>query len=381
MGGTQVSLFGYLAGVGRRTVAGGRDRLRKTERHFEERTRGELAVEVLGGGSLVAAIAAFVQAPELVAFPLVAFLLVTGYGWFAHQEVTARLYTFSATVGTVLTLGLITVYLFAHSLPIFQMMGLDIVTNVDKPWWVDGQVYSMVPMMYGTFVTTMLALLVCGPLGIAGAIYINEIASGTIREIVKPGVEILAGIPSIVYGYIGFKILNSYMRDEFLQSGFGSLLVAGLVVGVMALPTVVSIGEDALETVPNSMKDGSVAMGATDWQTMKSITIPAAFSGLSETVMLGLRRAIGEAMAATAILGGAIKLPGFGGLGDTAYWDIIRPGETLTTLIANNYGSASQTSIRALFAAGVILFVTVAILSITSQYIENRMQKKLRGER
>jgi len=155
-------------------------------------------------------------------------------------------------------------------------------------------------------------------------------------------------------------------------SSLGSLFAVGLVVGVMALLTVVSVAEDALTSVPESMKSGSLALGTTDWQTTTSITIPAAFWGVSAAILLGVGRAVGETMAATVVLGNVVEFP-------TPLYDVFGNSITLTSLIASQYGNASGLHIRALFAAGVVLFVTVPFLSVGSLLVERRMQRKLGG--
>jgi len=146
-------------------------------------------------------------------------------------------------------------------------------------------------------------------------------------------------------------------------------------IGLMALPTVVSVAEDALSTVPESMKSGSLAIGSTEWQTTKSVTIPAAISGVSAGVLLGIGRAMGETMAATVMLSHTKGFP-------TPFFDVFSNfGETLTTVIAFEGGNASGLQMSALFAAGVVLFGMVMLLSVTSQWIEWRMHKRLGGER
>jgi phosphate transport system permease protein len=184
---------------------------------------------------------------------------------------------------------------------------------------------------------------------------------------------VLAGIPSIVYGFLGFVVLSQYLFDKFDMPVYGSLLAVGLVVGVMALPTVISVAEDAITSVPDPMKDGALALGATDWQTIKSVTVPASFSGVSAAVILGVGRAVGETMAATVILANVASLP------DPLY-DVFGNTVTLTSLIASQYGNASGLQLSVLFAAGVVLFVTVMALSIGSRYVEVRMQQKLGGQ-
>jgi phosphate transport system permease protein len=232
----------------------------------------------------------------------------------------------------------------------------------------------MVPMIHGTIMVTVIATLVAGPLGVAAALFISEIAPTRVRELIKPGIEILAGIPSIVYGFIGFTILSPWVKGQFDIVGQGTYLFVGIIVGLMALPTVVSVAEDALNSVPESMKQGSLALGTTDWQTMTTITLPAAFSGVSAAVLLGVGRAIGETMAATVMLRNSPALP------DPLY-NVFYGYDTLTSLIASHYGSAHGMHMNALFVAGVILFVTVLCLSVGSQLIEAHMQRELGGDR
>jgi phosphate transport system permease protein len=221
----------------------------------------------------------------------------------------------------------------------------------------------------------VIAMLIAAPLGIAGAVFVSEIAPPRVREVVKPGIELMAGIPSITYGFIGFTIFNAYLYSEFRTPTIGNYFAAGIMIGLMALPTVVTVAEDALSTVPDSMKDGSLAMGSTKWQTTKSVTLPTALSGVSAGVLLGIGRAMGETMAATVMLSHtkAFSSPPF---------DVFsRAGETLTTVIAFEGGNSSGTQMSALFAAGVVLFVIVMLLSTSAQYVEWRMRKKLQGER
>jgi phosphate transport system permease protein len=229
-------------------------------------------------------------------------------------------------------------------------------------------------MMIGTAITTVIATIIAAPLGIAGAIFISEMAPRRLREVVKPGIELMAGIPSITYGFIGLTIVNQYLYLEFRTPTIGNYFAASIMIGIMALPTVVSVAEDALSTVPESMKSGSLAMGSTNWQTIKSVTLPAAMSGVSAGVILGVGRAMGETMAATVMLSHTKGFP-------TPVFDVFTNyGETLTTVIAFEGGNASGIHMSALFAAGVVLFFMVMVLSITSQYVEWRMRLKLEGK-
>jgi phosphate transport system permease protein len=340
--------------------------------------RTALVAGAAGVACLLGAFVGFLAGSSLTAVFLTGFLVTVGYGWHARQALTAKGLTFLATISTLLTMGLIIAFILREALPAFRYMGLvDLLSYTGEPMWRTGgeQVYSLVPAIVGTLIETLLAVAIAGPLGVAGALFISEVAPGWLRELLKPGIEILAGIPSIVFGYLGLVVLNPYFASSsaFGLPGLGSLLAVGLVVGVMALPTVVSVAEDAISSVPESMKSGSLALGATEWQTMTSITMPAAFSGISAAVLLGVGRAVGETMAATVILGNVTDLP-------TPIFDVFDNTVTLTSLIASQYGNASGLHTNALFAAGVVLFVTVMAISIISQLIEHRMVRRLGGE-
>jgi phosphate transport system permease protein len=339
--------------------------------------REALIVGVASVVCLLGAFISFLAGSSLTAVFIAGFLLVVGYGWYARQALTAKGLTFLATVSTLLTMGLIIVFVLREALPAIRYMGLiDLISYTNEPMWNTGgeQIYSLAPALVGTVVETLLAVAIAGPLGVAGALFISEVAPGWLREILKPGIEILAGIPSIVFGYLGLVVLNPYFSSSsaFGLPGLGSLFAVGLVVGVMALPTVVSVAEDAISSVPESMKQGSLALGATDWQTMTGITMPAAFSGISAAVLLGVGRAVGETMAATVILGNVTELP-------TPVFDVFDNTITLTSLIASQYGNASGLHVNALFAAGAVLFVTVMVISVVSQMIERRMVRRLGG--
>ena len=341
-----------------------------------------LAVVVIGFLSLVAAFIGFLVTSQFTSVALVVFLVAMGYGWVRHQELTARFATLAMTVATSLILVLILVFIIIEAWPAIQYESLEVAgisipglrALVGTEWSpaTPPNRYSMVPMIHGTILVTVIATLVAGPLGVAAALFLSEIAPRTVREFVKPGVEILAGIPSIVFGFLGFVVLGPWVSDQFDLVGQGTYLFVGIVVGLMALPTVVSVAEDAINSVPESMKSGSLAMGTTDWQTMTTITIPAAFSGVSAAVLLGVGRAIGETMAATVMLRNEPTI------GEPLY-NVFYGFETLTSVIANKYGSATGLQESALFLSGIILFITVLTLSIGSQMIESHMHKKLGG--
>ncbi|WP_436908594.1 phosphate ABC transporter permease subunit PstC [Halosimplex marinum] len=341
-----------------------------------------VAAGALGALSLAGAFAGFLATSPYTAVCIVGFLAAVAYGWVRHRELAARGVTLAMTVSTVVILALITVFIFYEAWPILAersgtvfgvtVPGLEMFTTTD---WSPAQGtprYSMLPMIQGTVLVTLIATAVAGPLGVAAALFISEIAPPAVREVVKPGVEILAGIPSIVYGFLGFTVLSPWASDAFALVGQGTYLFVGIVVGLMALPTVVSVAEDAINSVPESMKSGSLALGTTDWQTMTTVTIPTAFSGVSAAVLLGVGRAIGETMAATVMLRNTPKIA-------EPLYNVFYGFDTLTSLIAANYGSSSGLQKDALFVAGCILFVSVLALSIGSQLIERRMDRKVGG--
>jgi len=365
---------------------------------------------VYSAGLLLSAtgvVVTFLYDQSLTPYPLVALVLLAVVGWNVlpaigyskYQARTAKLLTLFATVATVLTVGFITFFLFEKAWGPVSTYGDELLAiprhrETGQPRWFffmdylgvlpvsevrlgsgwdpSNAHYSLMAAAWGTVLVTLVAGAVAGPLGVLGALFIAEIASNRVRSVVKPGVEILAGIPSIVYGFIGFMVINQFTQDQFLDAG-SSFVGAGLVVGIMALPTVVSVSEDALSAVPNSMRDGSVAMGATNWQTMKSISIPAAFSGISAAIILGLGRALGETMAVAAMMAG-------GNIFARPLYDVFDAGATLTSRIAITYGSASDATVDVLFVAGVMLFSVIAVMSLIAQYVERRMERKLQGE-
>jgi phosphate transport system permease protein len=357
--------------------------LRRGREFVDETERNALIAVGVMSLSLLVAFVGFLLVSPLTVVPFALFFLASAYGWVWHQEVTAKVLTLMMTVSTLLILALIIVFIFLESIPVIRyetatvfgvaVPGLRLFVETRWDAVAEPIRYSMVPMIHGTVMVTVIASAVAAPLGVSAALFLSEIAPATVREVVKPGVEILAGIPSIVYGFIGFTILSPWASDQFELTGQGTYLFVGVVVGLMALPTVVSVAEDALSSVPESMKSGSLAVGTTDWQTMTSITLPAAFSGVSAAVLLGVGRAIGETMAATVMLRGVPRLT-------DPLVNVFYGQETLTSLIARNYGDADGLQMDALFVAGVILFVTVLLISIGSQYIEYRMRRELGGD-
>jgi phosphate ABC transporter permease protein PstC len=261
-------------------------------------------------------------------------------------------------------------FLFQEAFPAFQTMGWDIFGST---WNVAKGQYGIGAAIFGTLIVTAGAMLIAIPLGILGAIFLSELAPYKLRVILKPIIELLAGVPSIVYGFIGIILLVRYLQPSFgMLSGY-SFLAGSLILGVMALPIIVSMSDDAMKAVPRELKEASLAVGATKWQTIKKVTIPASISGISASVIMGIGRAIGETMAVSLVLGNMMRIP-------IPPWDIFETtGTTITSLIVHEMGEAAGLQVNALFAGAVILFIVVAIMSISSNILQEHIEKKFRG--
>jgi phosphate ABC transporter permease protein PstC len=211
--------------------------------------------------------------------------------------------------------------------------------------------YGLLPMIIGSLFVTAGALVIGVPFGLSCAIILTEFSSRRVRRLLKPVIELLAGNPSVVYGFIGVVILVPFIRDNLGGPGL-SVLAASIILGIMILPTIISISIDSLEAVPRSYREGSIALGATRWQTTRMVMFPAAKSGIIASIILGMGRAIGETMAVIMIAGNAATIPR----------SLLDPVRTLTSNIALEMGYAAGEHREALFATGVILFIIIMVL-------------------
>jgi phosphate ABC transporter permease protein PstC len=245
----------------------------------------------------------------------------------------------------------ITAFIFAEGTPIMFRFGVDrFLLNLN--WYPTEQSFGLLPMIVGSLFVTLGALVIGIPFGLACAVFLTEFSPKQLRKVIKPVIELLAGIPSVVYGFIGVVILVPFIRNAFGGPGL-SVLAASIILGIMILPTIISISIDSLEAVPRSYREGAIALGATRWQTTRMVMIPAARSGIIASIILGMGRAIGETMAVIMIAGNAIEIPR----------SILDPVRTLTSNIALEMGYASGEHREALFATGVILFIIIMVLN------------------
>jgi phosphate ABC transporter permease protein PstC len=254
-------------------------------------------------------------------------------------------------LSAVSILLVITIYIFSEGTPIMFKYGLKkFLFSLD--WFPLEKSFGLLPMIIGSLFVTAGALVIGIPLGLACAVVLTEFSSKRLRSFLKPVVELLAGIPSVVYGFIGVVILIPFIRDRLGGPGF-SVLAASVILGIMILPTIISISIDSLEAVPRTYREGSIALGATRWQTTRMVMFPAAKSGIIASIILGMGRAIGETMAVIMIAGNAATIP----------HSLLDPVRTLTSNIALELGYAAGEHRQALFATGVILFVIIMILN------------------
>lgn len=274
-----------------------------------------------------------------------------------------------ALASLLFLIGIILI-LFKEGLPIFRIINLFEFIG-GKAWYptADPPEFGILPLILGTLWITVGAMLFCIPIGIGSALFLHEIASFRLRSILKPIIEILAGIPSIVYGFFGMVIIAPFLQN-LLDIPIGQCaLTASLILGIMAVPTVCSLAEDALSFVPKSFREASFALGANRWQTLTRVVIPAAGSGISTAIILGMSRVVGETMTVLMVAGGAAMIP-------TSFFDPVRP---MTATIAAEMGEASVggSHYHALFAIGLVLFLITMAFNIIAELISRNFRLKL----
>lgn len=224
------------------------------------------------------------------------------------------------------------------------------------------------PLILGTLWVSLGAILLALPLGLAAAIYMSEVAKPRVRNIMKPLIELLAGIPSVVYGFFGLVVIVPLVQKIFNLPVGETGFAGSIVLGIMALPTIITISEDAMRNTPRAMKEASLALGASKWQTIYKIVIPYSISGISAGAILGIGRAIGETMAVLMVTGNAAIIP----------HSILEPMRTIPATIAAELGEAPDGGLhfKALFALGCILFIITLFINLTVEFVSNRKKHK-----
>ncbi len=277
-------------------------------------------------------------------------------------------------VSVIIIITLIFIFLLREGAPTFIQVPLK--NLLGRRWYPIEDMYGLLPLLTGSFLVTIGAVVMAVPLGLATAVYLGEIAPPWQREILKPFIEVLAGIPSIVLGFLGWVALAPIIQNAGAPSGL-TAFSGSLILAYMALPTIISITEDALYAVPKEYRDGALAIGATQWQTIWRVVLPAARSGIVIAVMLGIGRAIGETMAVMLVTGNAANIPEFG-LGA-----FFQPVRTMTATIAAEMGEVAQGSLHynVLFGIGIVLFlITAGINSLATRLIGGNGSRRRGGQ-
>ncbi|MGZ4056135.1 MAG: phosphate ABC transporter permease subunit PstC [Bacteroidia bacterium] len=223
---------------------------------------------------------------------------------------------------------------------------------------------GVLPLILGTLWVSLGAILLALPLGLAAAIYMSEIANDNVRRIMKPLIELLAGIPSVVYGFFGLVIIVPLIQKTFNLPVGETALAGSIILGIMALPTIITISEDAMRNTPRAMKEASLALGASKWQTIYKVVVPYSISGITAGAILGIGRAIGETMAVLMVTGNAAVIP----------HSILEPVRTIPATIAAELGEAANGGLhyKALFALGCILFLITLFINLSVEFITSR---------
>ena len=249
------------------------------------------------------------------------------------------------------SLLLIAVFIFKEGFPFMLKVGIgDFLFS--STWNPQTGQYGIYPMIVSSLYVTFGAMVIGAPLGVAGAIFMNEFLPCSVMRIIKPTIELLAGIPSVVFGFLGVMVLAPFIRAHLGGPGL-SVLAASVILGIMVLPTVISISTDAIGAVPNSYREGALALGATRWQSVHMVTLKAARSGIIASIILAMGRALGETMAVIMVAGNTVRIP----------HSVTDPVRTLTANIALEMANATGMAREALFATGVVLFVVIMILN------------------
>lgn len=281
------------------------------------------------------------------------------------REKAIHSFFFLAASISILVLSLIVIFLFVEGIPILNATSIK--NFIFGSYWYptsDPPDFGIFPLLMGSVAVTILSAAISIPLGVMTAIYLAEIASARLREIFKPVVELLAALPSVVIGFFGMVIVAPFLQNTFNIATGLNLFNASIMLAFMSVPTICSISEDAIYSVPRELKEASLALGATQWETILRVILPASLSGISTAVILGMSRAIGETMVVLMVAGGAAMIPG-------SIFDPVRP---MPASIAAEMAEApfGSNHYHALFAIGIVLFVFTLCFNLIADYVAQK---------
>lgn len=275
----------------------------------------------------------------------------------------------TAGYSAILFIGLIFIFLLREGAP--TLLEVRLRSLISGRWYPIEGYFGLLPLIGGSLVVTLGAAMIAIPFGLGTAIYIAEIAPRWARELLKPLIELLGGLPSVMLGFLGILVLTSWVRTTLdLPTGL-TAFTGALLLGGIAIPTIVSVAEDALDAVPRSYREAGLALGATNWQTIWRVTLPAARSGVLTAIMLGLGRAIGETMAVMMVTGNAPVVP-------TGLGALFHPARTMTATIAAEMGEVANGSVHyhVLFLIGIVLFLISLAVNLTASSLVFRERKR-----
>ncbi len=284
------------------------------------------------------------------------------------KEIIIKYIFFLFSLVSIAVLGLIVFSLFREGLPIFGKVSVwDFLFGTEWYPTYDPPSFGIFPLIAGSLIVTIIATIIAVPFGLLTAVYISEIAPNAVREILKSIIELLAGLPSVVLGFFGMVIVAPWLQDTFdLPTGL-NVINASMILAIMAIPTISSISEDALYAVPREFKEASYALGATKYETIVRVILPAALSGISTAVMLGMARAIGETMVVLMVAGGAAAVP----------HSLFDPARPMPASIAAEMGETPFRSAhyQALFAIGMVLFFLTLAFNLIADYVSHKFKQ------
>jgi phosphate transport system permease protein len=290
------------------------------------------------------------------------------------REKFVKTILFISSISAIVVIFSIIFYLLKDAIPLFDVVNVwDFLSG--GRWNPTGKIplYGAFPLIVGTLMVTLGAMVLAIPLSIGSAIFISELASERLRSIIKPAIELLAGIPSVVFGFFGLIVLTDWLRVTFDEPTGESLIAGSILLGIMAIPTITSVAEDAINAVPRHYKEGSLALGATRWQTISKVIAPSALSGITAAIILGIGRAVGETMAVLMVCGN----PPYGLIPDPL-WDVFTPVKTLTATLGIEMGEVAYLSdhYHALFGIAILLLSITLIINISATIILDRLKQK-----
>lgn len=278
---------------------------------------------------------------------------------FIFEEIIEKLFLICAFISIICVLA-ITVFIFIKGVPaIFKIGIFDFIFG--SVWNPSKNIFGIFPMIIGSFAVTLISIIIGMPIGVMTAIFISKYSSKNMSKIINPAIELLSGIPSVIYGFFGVVVIVPIIINTFGGAG-NSLIAASIILGIMILPTIISTAKTSLNAVPKEYEEGSIALGATKEQTIFNVILIAAKSGIISGIVLGIGRAVGETMAVILVAGNSAVIPK----------TITEPVRTLTANISLEMGYASGLHQEALFATGVILFIFIMILNIAINVFSNK---------